>query len=880
MLAGRCYERESVPYKALDHLVDTLAQYLKRLPPPVLRTLTPDDVNALVRLFPVLEQVDFSGGSDQPATAVADLQELRQHAFGAFRELLNRLARRRPVVLFIDDLHWGDADSAALLSALFRPPEAPPLMWIGSYRDREAETSALLRPLLQFRPVWASTVHLTEIPLKDLSDVEGRELASRLLRERLEAAAGAETIAQHAGGNPFFICELVRSLGESGGRGAWSLDRAIHSRVSRLPEEARVLLELVAVAGQPVPLEIVKGAARLETEEEFVLRLLRAAYLVRTRKTEDRLEVETYHDRTREALTESLSPAALQERHRALARQWEASGAADPERLVTHFQGAGERETAARYAVVAAERASAALAFDRAARQYRAALDLAFDRSAERGRLLEGLGDALTNAGRGGEAADAYLGASEGGSRLERLELRRRAAAQLLFSGRIEEGLAVAREVLEALGVRIPGTVTRSLFQFLFWRARIQARGLQVRDRGGRAITAEERLRIDICSTLYLGLSMVDTIGAHQFHARSLLDSLRTNDDYRIARSLLSEVSIYAVRGGRHTRRAQEVLQQAAAIAQRSGHPHAIELAGLEAGVCAFCAGQWKDCRRRMEQAEAGLRRNCTGVAWEIAMARMMGSVSLFFLGEVRLLCERLPVLLEEAESRDDLFQGTDLRSRLSHIPHLAADEPEKAYVEVAKALARWPGQGYHLQHWWALIARTEIHFYSGRDRSAWDELSGEWRQLERTLLMRIQYVRLLSLHHRGCAAVARAGDPDLPLRERKALLKTAEADAQHIERENVPWGNGLGMLVSAGVAARRGDAARACALLAAAERALVPADMPLYAAAARHRRGELSGGDEGLRLIAEADAGMRSQLIREPARMTAMLAPGVELLV
>jgi hypothetical protein len=63
VLEGRCYERESVPYKALDSLVDAFTQHLTSLPRPLLDALVPDDVSALKRLFPVLERVESFAGA-------------------------------------------------------------------------------------------------------------------------------------------------------------------------------------------------------------------------------------------------------------------------------------------------------------------------------------------------------------------------------------------------------------------------------------------------------------------------------------------------------------------------------------------------------------------------------------------------------------------------------------------------------------------------------------------------------------------------------------------------------------------------------------------------------------------------------------------------
>ena len=146
-LAGRCFERESVPYKAFDSVIDQLTQYLKLLPSNLLEEVLPRDLSALIRLFPVLREVEDAGRAS--AVEIADLKELRQRAFAALRELLGRLSRRDSLVLFIDDLHWGDADSAALLADLLQPPHPPRLLLIACYRTEDAAASPLLLALLK-----------------------------------------------------------------------------------------------------------------------------------------------------------------------------------------------------------------------------------------------------------------------------------------------------------------------------------------------------------------------------------------------------------------------------------------------------------------------------------------------------------------------------------------------------------------------------------------------------------------------------------------------------------------------------------------------------------------------------------------------------------
>ena len=138
MLAGRCYERESVPYKALDSLVDALSQYLKRLPAAEAEALLPRDVLALARLFPGAPARRGGRGS---AGAACSRSRIRRSCGGAPSPRCGSCWRAWPsstLVLFIDDLQWGDVDSAALLAELLRPPRPPALLLIASYRTEDA----------------------------------------------------------------------------------------------------------------------------------------------------------------------------------------------------------------------------------------------------------------------------------------------------------------------------------------------------------------------------------------------------------------------------------------------------------------------------------------------------------------------------------------------------------------------------------------------------------------------------------------------------------------------------------------------------------------------------------------------------------------------
>src|SRR5205085_3407681 len=130
------------------------------------------------------------------------------------------------------------------------------------------------------------------------------------------------------------------------------------------------LLEVVAASGRPLKRSAARRALISIEDEEKTLALLIANHLIRATGAGDKDEIEVYHDRIRETVLSDLPADKLRSLHHNLALSLEVSKQIDPERLVTHFQEAGDNEKAAEYAVAAAEKASEALAFDRAARLY------------------------------------------------------------------------------------------------------------------------------------------------------------------------------------------------------------------------------------------------------------------------------------------------------------------------------------------------------------------------------------------------------------------------------------------------------------------------------------------------------------------------------
>jgi serine/threonine protein kinase len=877
VLPGRCYEQESVPYKALDSLVDSLSRYLEALPLLEAQALLPRDIAALARVFPVLRRLEAVASAPGRGGAVSDPHEIRRRGLAALRELLGRLADRRPLVLFVDDLQWGDLDSAALLLDLLRPPDPPPLLFLGCYRSEDAAGNPCLHALLEARGP-GEGVEGGELAVEPLTLPERRELALALLASCDAAArARADTIARESGGNPFFIYELVRYLeagaAQAGRRpeGDITLHEVLWSRVLRLPEEARRLLEVVAVAGRPLRQEDACRAAGVAVEQGVALACLRSGRLLRGVGRPESLEIETYHDRIRETLVTRLAPSRLREHHQRLALVLEASRRSDPEVLAVHFQEAGEPGRAGTYYALAAAQAAEALAFDRAAKLYRLALELLAPRGVEGCQLRARLADALAHAGRGAESAREYLLAADTAGEAAARELQGRAALQLLSSGHVDDGLATLRVVLRAVGMKMPETPRRALCSLAWQLLRLRWRGLGFRRRDVHQVDAGELRRLEICRAAAVGLSMVDPLRGAYFQTRYLLLALRTGEPQHLVQALAMEGAHASVGGCFSRRRTNELLRAAETLAQQVAQPYPAAMVALAKGIADALEGRWESAWTLCDQAEGIFRTHCTGVMWELSTSHRFALWPLMFLGEVAEMGRRLPALIKEARERNDLYAVTNLSLVIRTFVRLADDEPERARREVRQVIDEWSQQGFHVQHMNRLFDEVQIDLYQGEGSAAWERVTSQWPALARSYLLRVQQVRVFLLHVRARAALAAApiaADPG-------PLLHAAERDARLLRRERIPWAGALAQLVRAGVAMGRHDAGGAGQLLEDAAGRLDAAGLRLHAAAARRRLGDLVGGSEGRRLVEQADAWMKGQNIRRPGRMTALLVPG-----
>ena len=863
ILRGRCYQQESVPYKALDSLIDDLLHYTERLSPLELKAVVPVDIAMLARVFPVLEPLE-TATRKRKRVDVLDSHEVRRRAVAALREIFARLADAHPVVLFIDDVQWGDRDSAAVLAALLQPPDAPPMLTVLTHRSDEDGPRPFLDEMQRLRDRGALG-EVLEIPIHEFNLDESRQLAALLggpmPDERLQS------IAREASGSPMFVGEMVRFVTAMGGEHApANLDDLIRLRVAAMPAAERQVLEMLAVAGQPLERNVLQ--ATIGDEIGNAVLALRSDRMIRSRVIDAREALDPAHDRFREAVLASMTEDDLRTRHLRLAITLENLGRRDPEMLATHYAAGGEPVTAAQHAAAAAAKASEALAFDHAARLYRMALDLN-PTIASAADLRIQLADALTRAGRGFEAAPIYLETAETSDPNRALELRRRAAENLLSGGHVERGLRVMEQVLASVGLRLPSTPRTSVLRIIWERIRLALRGWKYRERPLADIPTELFMRVEVCWAVAIGLARVDNIRAAYFQALHLRLALEAGDPYRVARALAVQAGYSSVGSDRTKKRTDDLIRRAEGHARRLNNPHLVGLAALAQTFGSLFLGRFRAALEKANEADKQFRERCTGVSWEIDTTQSCALCAMYYLGQLAELAPRLNTLLREAEDRGDRYGGWNVAGRPS-VVYLAMDDPDTAIRINRTVIDRWSSERFQSQHLFELLASAQIDIYVGRPAEAWQRVQRSWPAMVHSKILRVRFVRNEMVHLRarvGLAIASRTGD--------RHILRQVERDAEMIMRTKMDWARPLAQSIRAALSAIDGDLDSSRHFLESAVRNFEKAEMLLYAHAARRRLGILIGGDEGAELVTTADTWLKSQVVKVPEKMVEVLMPG-----
>jgi predicted Ser/Thr protein kinase len=870
VLFGRCYEREDAPFKAFATVVDALAQHLRSLPDSVVQPLVPESGGLLPRVFPELGKVDAIAA--HAAAPSPDPKETRRRTFAAFCELVAGVAALAPssaLTIVIDDLQWADRDSLELLAELARPPRRPRLLLV-------CTTRLAAEPARGSMPPPAALPLPGELRRVRLERLE-REAAARVcealcvrLDLRIEPRAVA-ALLEEASGHPMFLGELLRRHNTSAPvGGALRLDDTLRARATELPAEGRRLLEVVCLAGLPLLQETARQAALLDPAElGRALASLRAEHLVSSAGAGRTATIEPYHDRIREAVAGSLAGAELREGHARLAAALEQEEAPEPEMLSHHWFQAGDGARAAAWTVLGADRASSALAFERAARLYELAMRL-YEGDELRVRPLRfKLAEALTNAGHWALAADHRLVLASEHDGLEALHLRRQAAEQLLCSGHFDRGARLIEELLRSLGLFVPRSPLVVILSVLVLRFVLRLRGFSHVERRAEDVPATELARLDVLASAGSGLALTDLFLSTYFLMRGALLALKVGEPHRLQRNLAITAATRSAGGRKDAAGARELTQATRQLAEKLGTPVSRALALNAEAHLAYCNGLWSEAKPTMMRAEALYREQCIGVAFLRNGARSFLYRILALRGDVRELEAELEPALHELDAIGDVFSATIVRAGPLVALRLAQDRPDLAASDLAWVRERLARSRYLLQHFFFMNAKVNLHLYEGEYAAAARELEDNRGPLRRSQLLRIATLRALVHEQRGRVALALGS-----AHGGRARLADVEAEARRLDAERMEFASAYAAWLRAGVAFRRGRTGEALAHAERAQQLFERTDMELAAGCAEHVRGHMLGG-EGAELVRKAEARLSAAGVRNPARLAESFAPG-----
>ncbi|HZQ77762.1 MAG TPA: AAA family ATPase [Acidimicrobiia bacterium] len=467
VLWGRCHEGEwPPPYGPFVEAIDVHADLV---PGSELRRDLGEAAGIVAQLVPAVRRV-----LPEASAAAVPPEEERHRLLDGIGRFLVRRSRRVPLAVLLDDLHWADRSTVALLRHLVRLAATERLLLIGTYRDVDLDRA---HPLTDALAAWPREAAYEQLRLDGLDGEEVSAFLSVNSGQDVPLDAGMAWAAE-TGGNPFFILELLRHLHEEGklyrgADGRWTVAAPLRDlalpvaardvalrRVSRLSDDARRLLGVASAFEGAFRFEMVADLAGLS--EESGLDALEEA--VGARILEPSGDTESYaftHAVIRHALYDGVVPSRRSRLHRRVAEALEGAATATPAEIAVHYHRSvalpgAERGVAP--ALEAADLAQATGAYDEAAKFLRLALDLAPGTDPRRPALLGRLGIVLAWALDFDDAVDV---AAEAGDAIAQTETKQ-AAAQYLAdaayavasAGGIVPAWQLARQGLTYAGAR------------------------------------------------------------------------------------------------------------------------------------------------------------------------------------------------------------------------------------------------------------------------------------------------------------------------------------------------------------------------------------------------------------------------------------------
>lgn len=374
MSGGTTYP-ESAPYQPITESLRSVAPLLVSL------NVEPVWLGVVARAVPELR----ARRPDLPSPPTVQPERERIRLFDSFAKCFEELARPRPLLVILEDLHWAGEGTIGALTFLARQIEQLPVLIVATYRDEEAPRG---HPLRRARAELQEARMLSTLTPSRLDRGAVLELTSRIPSVSDRGAEFAGALVERSAGNPLFLSEVIRGFIEQPDLDAFdppvSARQAIEARVARLSEPGRALAGIAAVVGQGFNIDLVRDVAGWNENDVLdALSELIDRHVVKETGGRTGYAYAFTHHLVQSVIYAAVPVDARVRGHRHTARILEETYekragqfAAD---IANHYDLGHDPQRAARAYYLAARQAHSVYAFDEALNHLRRCLELAPD---------------------------------------------------------------------------------------------------------------------------------------------------------------------------------------------------------------------------------------------------------------------------------------------------------------------------------------------------------------------------------------------------------------------------------------------------------------------------------------------------------------------
>lgn len=401
MSGGTTYP-EAAPYQSIAESLRSVAPLLMSL------KVEPVWLGVVAHAVPELR----ARRPDLPAPPKVEPERERIRLFEAFAKCLEELARPRPVLIILEDLHWAGEGTIGALTFLARRLAQMPILIIATYRDEEAPRA---HPLRRARAELQEAKILSTLSPRGLDRDAVMELTRQIPSIAGRGLAFAGALVERSAGNPLFLSEVIRGLVERPDLDASeppaNARQAIEARINRLSEPARALVGIAAVVGQGFNIDLVRDVAGWNENDVLdALSELIDRHVVKETGGRTGYAYAFTHHLVQSTVYATVPPDVRMRGHRHIARMldeiYEHRGGQFAADIANHHDLGRDPERAARAYLIAAQQALDVYAHDEALAHLGRCLELAQDAAVRLEALALREGIRARRGDRDGQRAD------------------------------------------------------------------------------------------------------------------------------------------------------------------------------------------------------------------------------------------------------------------------------------------------------------------------------------------------------------------------------------------------------------------------------------------------------------------------------------------